>query len=60
MKKIMLTMLAAASIWSSAWAAEKTFSSPDGKLTVTVDDLGNAASYQVKLEETEMVCRSPL
>ena len=60
MKKIMLTMLAAASIWSSAWAADKTFSSPDGKLTVTVDDLGNAASYQVKLEETEMVCRSPL
>ena len=36
MKKIILGMLALASVWSSAWATEKSFTSPDGKLTVVV------------------------
>ena len=60
MKKIILSMLVLASVWSSAWATEKSFNSPDGKLTVMVDDLGKTANYRVNLGETEIICRSQL
>ena len=60
MKKIILGMLALASVWSSAWATEKSFTSPDGKLTVVVDDTDGAATYRVTLGTTEFIGRSPL
>ena len=60
MKKLITAVLALASVCSSAWAEEKTFSSPDGKLTVMVDDLGKTANYRVNLDETEIICRSQL
>ena len=53
MKKIILGVLALASVWSSAWATEKSFTSPDGKLTVVVDDTDGAAAYRVTLGTTE-------
>ena len=49
MKKIILGMLALASVWSSAWATEKSFTSPDGKLTVVVEDQNGIANYRVNL-----------
>ncbi len=60
MKKFIFGVLALASAWSSAWAAEKSFTSPDGKLTVVVDDANGAATYRVNLGTTEFLGRSPL
>lgn len=60
MKKIILGMLALASVWSSAWATEKSFSSPDGKITVVVEDLNGIATYRVNLSATEFIGSSPL
>ncbi len=60
MKKTILAVLALASVWSSAWATEKSFNSPDGKLTVVVDDQSGAATYRVMMGETEFIERSPL
>ena len=60
MKRIILCVLAMTSIWSSAWATEKSFSSPDGKLAVVVDDQNGAATYRVTLGEVEFLGRSPL
>ena len=60
MKKIILSMLALASVWSSAWATEKSFSSPDGQLTVVVEDQNGIATYRVNLGTTEFIGSSPL
>lgn len=60
MKKFILGAFALASVWSSAWATEKSFTSPDGKLTVVVDDSNGAATYRVNLGATEFLGRSPL
>ena len=60
MKKIILGMLALASVWSSAWATEKSFTSPDGKLTVVVEDQNGIATYRVNLGTTEFIGNSPL
>lgn len=60
MKKFILGALALAGVWSSAWATEKSFTSPDGKLTVVVDDSNGAATYRVNLGATEFLGRSPL
>ena len=60
MKKIILGVLALASVWSSAWATEKSFTSPDGKLTVVVEDLNGIATYRVNLGATEFIGSSPL
>ncbi len=60
MKKFILGALVLASVWSSAWATEKSFTSPDGKLTVVVDDSNGAATYRVNLGATEFLGRSPL
>ncbi|MBR6202051.1 MAG: glycoside hydrolase family 97 N-terminal domain-containing protein, partial [Bacteroidaceae bacterium] len=60
MKKMILAVLALASIWSSAWATEKSFTSPDGKLTVVVEDQNGIATYRVNWGETEFIGSSPL
>ena len=60
MKKIILGMLALASVWSSAWATEKSFTSPDGKLTVVVEDQNGVATYRVNVGTTEFIGSSPL
>ena len=60
MKKMILAVLVLASTWSSAWATEKTFNSPDGKVAVVVDDTNGAATYRVTLGSVEFIGRSPL
>ena len=60
MKKMILAVLVLASTWSSAWATEKTFNSPDGKVAVVVDDTNGAATYRVTLGGVEFIGRSPL
>ncbi|MBP3213393.1 MAG: glycoside hydrolase family 97 protein [Bacteroidaceae bacterium] len=60
MKKMILAVLVLASIWSSAWATEKTFNSPDGKVAVVVDDTNGAATYRITLGSVEFIGRSPL
>ena len=60
MKKIILSMLALACVWSSAWATEKSFTSPDGKITVVVEDQNGIATYRVNLGATEFIGSSPL
>ena len=46
--------------WTAVSAAEKSFSSPDGQLTVWVDDVNGTPAYRVVLGETEFIERSPL
>jgi len=46
--------------WASVSAAEKSFSSPDGKLTVWVDDANGTPTYRVALGETSFIESSPL
>ena len=60
MKKTILAVLALASVWSSAWATEKSFTSPDGKLKVVVEDQNGIATYRINLGETEFIGSSPL
>ena len=60
MKKMILAVLVLASTWSSAWATEKTFNSPDGKVAVVVDDTNGAATYRITLGSVEFIGRSPL
>ena len=60
MKKMILAVLVLASTWSSAWATEKIFNSPDGKVAVVVDDTNGAATYRVTLGSVEFIGRSPL
>ena len=51
----MATMMA-----STAQAEEKQFNSPDGKISVTVNDEGGKPTYAVKLDGASMLERSPL
>ena len=44
----------------TAQATEKTIQSPDGKMTVTVSDEGGHPTYQVTLNGTVFIERSPL
>ena len=60
MKKVILGILMLLCGWTSVSAAEKSFSSPDGQLTVWVDDVNGAPAYRVMLGETEFIERSPL
>lgn len=60
MKKIILGILAMVSVWSSAWATEKAFNSPDGRLAVTVSDEGGKPVYRVALDGKEFMANSPL
>ena len=43
-----------------ATAENKSFNSPDGKITVTVSDEGGRPTYQVQMEETVFLEKSPL
>ena len=60
MKKMILAVLVLAGTWSSAWATEQTFNSPDGKLTVVVEDQNGIATYRVSQGTTVMIENSPL
>ncbi|MCR5159625.1 MAG: glycoside hydrolase family 97 protein [Prevotella sp.] len=51
----MATMMA-----STAQAEEKQFNSPDGKISVTVNDEGGKPTYAVKFDGASMLERSPL
>ena len=63
-KTTMMAALAMAfGLWMTATPAsaeEKTITSPDGKLTVTVNDNGGRPTYQVTMGETVMLTPSPL
>ena len=59
MKRLM-TAAAMALCLLTAQATEKTFQSPDGKMAVTVNDDGGHPMYQVTLDGTTFIERSPL
>ncbi len=59
MKRLM-TAAAMALCLLTAQATEKTFQSPDGKMAVTVNDDGGRPMYQVTLDGTTFIERSPL
>ena len=59
MKRLM-TAAAMALCLLTAQATEKTFQSPDGKMAVTVNDDGGRPMYQVTLDCTTYIERSPL
>ena len=44
----------------TAFATEKSFQSPDGRMSVTVNDEGGVPAYQVVLDGTTFIERSPL
>ena len=56
----MMTAAAMALCLLTAQATEKTFQSPDGKMAVTVNDEGGRPTYQVTLDGTTFIERSPL
>ena len=60
MMKQMMTAAAIALCLLTAQATEKTIQSPDGKMTVTVSDEGGHPTYQVTLNGTVFIERSPL
>ena len=60
MMKRMMTAAAMALCLQTAQATEKTFQSPDGKMAVTVNDEGGRPTYQVTLDGTTFIERSPL
>ena len=60
MKKTLMTAVALAFALLTAQATEKTFQSPDGHMSVTVSDEGGHPAYQVTLDGTTFVERSPL
>ena len=60
MKKRMMTAAALAFAVLTAFATEKTFQSPDGRMSVTVNDEGGVPAYQVVLDGTTFIERSPL
>ena len=60
MKKTMMTAAALAFAVLTAFATEKTFQSPDGRMSVTVNDDGGVPAYQVALDGATFIERSPL
>jgi len=56
----MMTAAALAFAVLTAFATEKTFQSSDGKMAVTVSDEGGVPAYQVVLDGTVFIERSPL
>jgi hypothetical protein len=60
MMKRLMTAAAMALCLLTAQATEKTFQSPDGKMAVTVNDDGGRPMYQVTLDGTTYIERSPL
>ena len=60
MMKRMMIAAAMALCLLTAQATEKTFQSPDGKMAVTVNDEGGRPTYQVTLDGTTFIERSPL
>ena len=60
MMKRLMTAAAMALCLLTAQATEKTFQSPDGKMAVTVNDDGGHPMYQVTLDGTTFIERSPL
>ena len=58
--KQMMTAAALALGLLTAHATEKTFQSPDGKMLVTVNDEGGNPTFQVTLDGTVFIERSPL
>ena len=58
--KQMMTVAALALCLLTAQANEKTFQSPDGTMAVTVSDEGGRPAYQVVLNGTTFIERSPL
>ena len=60
MKKRMMTAAALAFAVLTAFATEKSFQSPDGRMSVTVNDEGGVPTYQVVLDGTTFIERSPL
>ncbi|MGX8704860.1 MAG: glycoside hydrolase family 97 N-terminal domain-containing protein, partial [bacterium] len=60
MKKTMMTMAVALLTVVTASASERRISSPDGRMTVTVNDEGGRPTYQVSLDGQTYVQTSPL
>ena len=60
MMKRLTTAAALALCLLTAQATEKTFQSPDGSMAVTVSDEGGRPAYQVTLNGTVFIERSPL
>ena len=58
--KRMMTAAALALSLLAAQANEKTFQSPDGTMAITVSDEGGRPTYQVSLNGTTFIERSPL
>ncbi len=54
------TLILATLLTSGMSATEKTFSSPDGQISVTVSDEGGSPTYQVSLAGTTVLQQSPL
>ncbi len=59
MRRAILLFLSALA-FLPAWAADKTVTSPDGRLVVTLSDEGGRATYQVNYDGKTMLAKSAL
>lgn len=60
MKKAFMGIAMLITCMSYASAEEKTFTSPDGQLQVTINDEGGTPTYSVKYAATDFIAPSPL
>ena len=60
MKKTLMSIAMLITCWGTANAEEKTFTSPDGQVQVTINDENGTPNYSVKYASSEFLKSSPL
>lgn len=60
MKKTLMGIAMLITCWGTANAEEKTFTSPDGQVQVTINDANGTPNYSVKYASSEFLKSSPL
>ena len=60
MKKTLMSIAMLITCWGTANAEEKTFTSPDGQVQVTINDANGTPNYSVKYASSEFLKSSPL
>lgn len=60
MKKTLMGIAMLITCWGTANAEEKTFTSPDGQVQVTINDENGTPNYSVKYASSEFLKSSPL
>ena len=60
MKRLSLSILTLLGVWTGSMAEEKSLTSPDGQMTVNINDDGGVPTYRVTYSGSEFITSSPL